>query len=191
MEKKVALANLVYLTNRNFGYTPSTPTEFNDLSRAVQKVTGRAISLSSIKRIWGYVKYEGFPSITTLNILSHYNGFLDWATFVKSGCTIMQTDDSSFTEDTLFSTDILNPGDTLSLVWNDDKTCVMECLSYKRFRVVSSQNIKLMPGDTLTIHTLSVGLPIYASDLIRGDVRLPAYVGAKVGGLTKIDITRR
>ena len=66
MEKNNALEALVDITNNNLGYVPSTPTEFNELSRLIQQKTGRSLSLSSIKRIWGYVKYEGFPSVTTL-----------------------------------------------------------------------------------------------------------------------------
>lgn len=77
MEKNNALEALVDITNNNLGYVPSTPTEFNELSRLIQQKTGRSLSLSSIKRIWGYVKYEGFPSVTTLNILAQYNEFKD------------------------------------------------------------------------------------------------------------------
>ena len=82
MEKNNALEALVDITNNNLGYVPSTPTEFNELSRLIQQKTGRSLSLSSIKRIWGYVKYEGFPSVTTLNILAQYNEFKDWESFM-------------------------------------------------------------------------------------------------------------
>lgn len=84
MEKNIALEALVEITNNNLGFVPSTPTEFNDLSRLIHKKTGRSLSLSSIKRIWGYVRYEGFPSLTTLNTLAQYNGFKDWETFKLS-----------------------------------------------------------------------------------------------------------
>ena len=82
MKKNLALEALVDITNSNLGYIPSTPAEFNELSRMIQQKTGRSISLSSIKRIWGYVRYEGFPSVTTLNTLAMYNEFKDWETFL-------------------------------------------------------------------------------------------------------------
>ncbi len=55
-----------------------------------------------------------------------------------------------------------------------------------RFRVNGSQNIKLEVGDTFTLHTIIQGLPLYISDIERGDERLPAYIGAKKGGISSI-----
>lgn len=56
MEKKSIIEALVNITNSNFGYIPSSPAEFNELSRVIYAKTGRSLSLSSIKRLWGYVK---------------------------------------------------------------------------------------------------------------------------------------
>lgn len=186
MEKNLALEALVGITNNNLGYIPSTPTEFNELSRMIQKKTGRSISLSSIKRIWGYVKYEGFPSVTTLNNLAQYNEFKDWESFLMSHSTQNSDDDSGFIEKSLINTDSLNVGDRLSLSWNNGKSCEIECIAHMRFRVNESHNIKLEVGDTFTLHTLCVGHPIYVSDIERGDLHVAAYIGAKKGGLSTI-----
>lgn len=185
MDKNRALETLVNLTNSNLGYVPSTPAEFNDLCRVITKKTGRYISLSSIKRIWGYVRYEGFPSVTTLNNLAQYNGYKDWETFM-SGRPPGSNIDSSYLGESVVSTDDLRPGDRLSLTWGIGKACEIEYIGALRFRVIESCNIKLEVGDTFTLHTLSVGHPIYLSDIQRGDRRFPAYIGAKRGGLTAI-----
>ncbi len=79
MDKNLALETLIYLTNCKFGYVPSTPSEFGDLCVSITKQTGRSISMSSIKRLWGYVSYDGFPSVTILNILAQYNNYESWA----------------------------------------------------------------------------------------------------------------
>ena len=60
-----------------------------------------------------------------------------------------------------------------------------------RFRVNEAHNIKLEPGDVFTLHTLSLGHPVYVSDIQRGDRSLPAYIGAKKGGLTSITFRSR
>ena len=185
MEKNIALETLVELTNANLGYVPSTPTEFNDLSRMIKAKTGRSISLSSIKRIWGYVRYEGFPSVSTLNNLAQYNGYKDWDTFML-GYISDRGADSAFLKESVVSADNLTAGDCLLLSWGDGKSCEIEYLEAMRFRVNDSRNIKLEPGDTFTVRTLSLGHPLYVSDIRRGDMYLPAYIGAKKGGLTKI-----
>ena len=45
------------------------------------------------------------------------------------------------------------------------------------------ENIKLQEGDTLTLHIIGIGHPIYAKDIVRGGEHIPAYEGAKKGGL--------
>ncbi|MDE6271045.1 MAG: hypothetical protein K2M12_09370 [Muribaculaceae bacterium] len=185
MEKNLALESLVNITNSNLGYVPSTPSEFSELSRSIQKKTCRTISLSSIKRIWGYVKYEGFPSVTTLNTLAQYNGYKDWEAFLI-GNTAKYGEDSGFLDESVVNQSNLNIGDKLLLRWDNEKACEIEYIEDGRFRVNRSQNIKLKEGDTFTLHTLCVGHPIYVSDIQRGDQRFPGYIGAKKGGVTTI-----
>lgn len=184
MDKNQALEVLLDLTNNTLGFMPSTPTEFNELSLSIEKKTGRSISLSSIKRLWGYIKYDGFPSPTTLNTLAKFNGYKDWDTFLM--VNIDGTDYSGFVEDSVVNTEELNVGDKLVLRWGGDKSCEIECLSLARFRVNQSHNIKLMKDDVFTLHTIFKGHPLYVSDIQRGDEYIPAYIGAKKGGIVSI-----
>lgn len=187
MTKKNALELLINLTNKQFGYTPTTPSEFEELRTQVQSVVGTTISLSSVKRIWGYVKSEGFPSASTLNCLARYVGYPSWHDFMMTDLQ-SNTDDSEFIMDTAINTESLPLGTRCEVRWGSCKMCRMESLGNKRFRVLDSTNIKLLAGDTLTMHTLCVGMPIYASDIDRGDTRIPAYIGAKKGGITILRI---
>ncbi len=186
MEKHLALEALVELTNRNLGYIPSSPTEFNELSLEIQRKTDRPISPSSIKRIWGYVNYDGFPTQTTLNNLARYNGFRDWESFQTSHPISSANENSGFIEETLINTDTLRQGDRLFLKWNVGKSLEIECISHMTFRINTSRNIKLQAGDIISIHTLCVGHPVYVSNIRRGDQCIPAYIGAKKGGITNI-----
>ena len=186
-ENKEALAALVRITNENLGYEPTTPTGFNDLSRQIQQITGDSLSLSSIKRIWGYIPYEGDFSTTTLNILARYNGLKDWESFKKSLEDNTNTDDQSgFHDNAIIDTGKYRPGDRIELSWNDGKVCELECVGPMRFRIVKSENIKLKTSDIVTVHTLCIGQPVYISDIIRGNIQFTAYVGAKKGGLLSI-----
>lgn len=189
MGKNDAIEALVRITNENLGYAPTTPSEFNDLLRRIQKVTGDSLSLSSIKRLWGYVKYNGDFSQTTLNILARFNGMKDWESFkesIEKEVTVTNDDDSGFHSDTMIDTGKYKPGDRFQLGWNDGKGCEMECVDHMRFRVVKSTNIKLKEGDIVTLHTLCIGHPIYVSDINRGDLHFASYIGAKKSGLQSI-----
>lgn len=184
---KEELAAIVRITNENLGYAPTTPTGFNDLSRQIRQITGDTLSPSSIKRIWGYIPYKGKFSQTTLNILARYNGMKDWESFRKRLRENPAGDDESgFHTDTIIDTSKYRPGDRIKLSWNDGKQCELECVGPMRFHVLSSENIKLKTSDTVTLHTLCIGQPVYISDIIRGDIHYTAYVGAKKGGLLSI-----
>ena len=190
MERNLALKELVDITNNRLGYVPTTPTEFNELSRMIKIETGRTLSLSTIKRIWGYVRSEGFPSVTTLNTLARYNGYTDWDTFFGVNKP-RASEDSDFLEDSIVNAEDLSEGDRLSLSWNIGKSCVMEYLGGMRFRIVESENIKLLPGDKITLHTVCKGHPIYVSDIERGEKIVPAYIGAKKGGLISYKVDKK
>lgn len=184
--KDIALETLINLTNARLGYAPTTPSEFNELASDIRKETGRTLSLSSIKRLWGYVRYEGFPSSTTLNTLAIYNGYTSWDSFFSEINRSNSDCESGFLTDSLINADTLKTGDRLQLSWNDDKMCEIECVGELRFRVIMSHNIKLLPGDLFTMHTVSLGHPIYLSNIVRDTLHIPAYYGARQGGLRHI-----
>ncbi|MDE7376543.1 MAG: hypothetical protein K2N16_06825 [Muribaculaceae bacterium] len=189
MDKNHALEVLLNLTNNTLGFVPSTPTEFNELSLAIEQKTGRSLSLSSIKRLWGYIKYDGYPSSTTLNTLAKFNGYKNWDTFLM--VNIEGTDYSGFIEESIVNTEELNVGDKIVLRWGGEKSCEIECIAPARFRVNQSHNIKLLAGDTFTLHTIFRGHPLYVSDIQRGEQLIPAYIGAKKGGIASIFLITR
>lgn len=182
MASTSALSSLIALTNKTLGFVPSTPSEFDEASFKIEKVIKMSFSPSSLKRLWGYVDYTNEPAKSTLNKLARYNGYPDYQTFIDSLSADL-ADDSGFLEDSLISTDRIAAGDRLALAWNDGKECLMLCIAPRRFRVEASKNIKLQEGDTLTIHIIGIGHPIYATDIVRGGEHISAYHGAKKGGL--------
>lgn len=182
MDSTSALSSLIALTNENLGFVPSTPSEFDEASLKIKKVIKMSFSPSSLKRLWGYVDYTNEPAKSTLNKLARYNGFPDYQTFIAS-LSADTADDSGFLEDSLISTDRIAAGDRLALAWNDGKECLMLCIAPRRFRIEASKNIKLQEGDTLTLHIIGIGHPVYATDIVRCGEHISAYHGAKKGGL--------
>ena len=187
-----ALESLIHITNCNLGYVPSTPTEFNELVSEIKKKTSYQISLSTIKRLWGYVKHGGFPNKTTLNVLSKYNDFNDWETFLAEISLDSERANASsgFLDNKVINANSLNIGDKLHLKWQNSKECTLEYIAYLKFKVISARNIKLEKNDICTLHSVSIGLPLFISHIQRGALIIPAYIGAKKGGIETIEVIK-
>ena len=63
------------------GSSKWTNQDFDLLSEKIYEVTGVALSQTTLKRIWGKVKYDSAPTVTTLNTLAKFLGFENWREF--------------------------------------------------------------------------------------------------------------
>ncbi|MGN6396583.1 MAG: hypothetical protein ACTHMI_13525 [Mucilaginibacter sp.] len=66
--------------------------DFEKLSELIFEKTNTRLSVSTLKRIWGKVKYDSTPTIITLNSLALFLGFADWRQFKR------HTDDARILE---------------------------------------------------------------------------------------------
>ena len=58
-----------------------TTQDFEDLSLRIQEQTGRAISATTLKRLWGHVAYHSSPSRHSLDTLALFIGYPSWRDF--------------------------------------------------------------------------------------------------------------
>jgi hypothetical protein len=58
--------------------------DFEKLSEIIFSKTNTRLSLSTLKRIWGKVRYTNTPAIATLNVLARATDFEDWRAFKKA-----------------------------------------------------------------------------------------------------------
>lgn len=65
--------------------------DFEKLSEEIQEITGVLLSITTLKRIFGKVKYDSVPSTVTLNTLAQYIGFADWSTFKLQAASSSKT----------------------------------------------------------------------------------------------------
>ncbi len=83
------------MVEKTVGLPLRTPGDFEMLIGDIHQRTGSLLSLSTVKRFWGYVDKgrEGYRARqTTLDILSQFVGFHDWAAFCLA--TVEGDDDS-------------------------------------------------------------------------------------------------
>lgn len=190
MDKDKAIKALIKVTERNIGFALRTPSDFSMLSMLIRRKFENTVSTSTLKRLWGYVEYSSVPSPNTLNLLSRFNDYSDWETFVKDSGKFTEDDSSLYLTESLVISDSLCTGDVVTVEWFKDKKCVMEYIGDHRFRVNASANIKLLAGDEFTLYSLSVGLPMCVSSITRGSETIPGYVGARNNGVLTITIRR-
>lgn len=58
--------------------------DFEKLSERTLKITGTMLSITTLKRVWGRVKYDSSPNAATLNAMAKFLGFDDWRAFKQS-----------------------------------------------------------------------------------------------------------
>ena len=83
-DRKRHIENLKREIGLKFGRTIESAADFDLLSITIKQATSETISASTLKRIFGYVKYDAEPSATTLSILSRYVGYAGWSDFCRN-----------------------------------------------------------------------------------------------------------
>ena len=58
-----------------------TSRDFELLSEKIRETTGIHLSITTLKRIWGKVKYDSLPAVTTLDTLARFMGYDHWRAF--------------------------------------------------------------------------------------------------------------
>lgn len=56
-------------------------TDFETLSTRIHEKTGVTLSIATLKRLWGKIRYDSKPTPTTLNTLAQYLGYENWRSF--------------------------------------------------------------------------------------------------------------
>jgi hypothetical protein len=59
--------------------------DFEKLSETIEAKTHVVLSVTTLKRIWGKIKYPHSPTVTTLNTLAQYLDYADWRAFKQNG----------------------------------------------------------------------------------------------------------
>ena len=60
-----------------------SPKDFDFLSRQIAGLVEETVSVSTLKRMWGYVKSTSKPSQFNLDLLSRMVGYPDWEAFCR------------------------------------------------------------------------------------------------------------
>ena len=67
---------------KHIGQALLSPSDFHGLIQQIWNQQRAILSLSTIKRLWGYVESNGTPRLSTLNTLAQFLGFADWNAYL-------------------------------------------------------------------------------------------------------------
>ena len=77
---------LVRLIEKQLGWGPGdgwSNKDFEDLSEKILLATGKQLSVTTLKRIWGRVALVANPSMATLDILAQFVSYENWKIFLR------------------------------------------------------------------------------------------------------------
>lgn len=172
------------------GHKLKTPTDFNLLSLVIDKGQGETVSVSTIKRIWGYVESRHLQGNAVLSILSRFVGYADWDDFVAYAAN--GNNESGFLAGNNISINSLRSGDEIEFTWLPDRFCRVSYMGTGHFKVVEARNGRIKEGDTFCTGLFCEGNPLYMTNLQQGNRKVPKnYVAGMRNGIRNVKLSKK
>lgn len=179
-QKKEDIKRLIQFAEKVAGKSMQAPRDFIFLSEQVKDFTGENISVSTLKRIWGYTHCDNNFSLHSLDLLSRMVGYNSWDSFLKDKSDIPT---SQFFVNQKLKSDSLEAGEKLKLTWQPDRVVLIEYQGNNKFKVLESQNSKLLEGDLFHCEQFMECEPLIMTHLIRKGMTPCDYICGKQGGI--------
>ena len=179
------IAELKHRIEENVQRKMKTSSDFDFLSGVIWDRTHEIVSVSTLKRIWGYVDGPVSARRSTLDVLSQFLGFKNHDVFLEH---ISQDNGSDQVTKQHIKTDDLKVGDLVSVSWKPNRRCTFRYLGDYRFIVEQAENSKLKAGNTFRCALFILGEPLYLNDLVQGDNPPVAFVVGNKDGLCELGL---
>ena len=170
---------------QRMGVALQTPADFEQLIQQIWNKQHRVLSLSTIKRVWGYVESSGVPRLSTLNTLSQFLDYTDWNAYLVALEQRKESESSMFMGEGVRALD-LQVGERIEVTWQPNRHCVFRYMGDNQFVVEEAKNAKLQEGNTFYAVCFMIGQPMYLDNLLLADGTRTSYVAGKRHGLTSV-----
>ncbi|MBO7240435.1 MAG: hypothetical protein J6V23_08135 [Bacteroidaceae bacterium] len=166
------------------GFKLCTPKDFDNLTQNIFKETGSLLSSTTLKRLWGYLqeKKEQTPRLSTLDILSKFIGYVNYATFCKYQQMHGECE-SDFINNNCIQAKSLLKGDKIRLLWQPDRCVTIQYIGLCMFKVIESRNSKLSLNDVFICERIIDGESLLLSNLIHNGSDPVNYICGKKNGV--------
>lgn len=163
----------------------STSKGFMLLSHEILRRTGKSVSESTLKRIYGYVSGSVEARESTLDILSLFVGYTSWQQF----CSAQQVShtvapSSGFVNARTLEVSQLPLHTIVRFTWAPDRICSCLYCGEGRFEVLRSENTRLVPGSLFKCSFIVADQPLVLSQVLFSGKGIPAtYVIGRTYGI--------
>ena len=170
---------------KHIGQALLSPSDFHGLIQQIWNQQRAILSLSTIKRLWGYVESNGTPRLSTLNTLAQFLGFADWNAYLVALEQRGGIESALCTGKGIQTAD-LQAEDRIVVAWQPNRQCTFRYLGDNQFVVEDSTNAKLQQGITFSAARFMIGQPMYLDNILLADNTCTSYVAGKRHGLTSV-----
>jgi hypothetical protein len=150
------------------------------LALDVESVTGEHIGVNTMKRLLGFITDERTPRTSTLDVIARYLDFDDWDALRLAD---ESSSNSAFDERDEYLACYLEKGQHVLITYPPNRELELENQGDNQFRVIKSENSKLLEGDLLTLTHIIRHYPLLVSQVIRDGQNLGAFTAGKVQGI--------
>lgn len=177
------IAALKTAVETRFGKVPSYASDFDALACCVAEECSDSLSVSTLKRIWGYIEGWRVPRISTLDLLSQYAGYADFRYFIKRYNAGHKEQSRFAVSENALSVAALDPGDMLELSWSPGRKVTLRYEGDFSFKVTANETSKLSVDAIVRFTSLMQGQPMYADVQLPGSDAPSAYIAGVGSGI--------
>lgn len=148
-QKQEDIKRLISFVEKVAGKTMQAPRDFMFLYEQLKEFTGETISVSTLKRIWGYTHTNNNFSLHSLDLLSRMVGYNNWESFIKDKADIPT---SQFFVNKKLRSYSLEEGEKILLTWQPNRVVLIEskAATSSRFWNPKTANYRLVTFSTVT-----------------------------------------
>lgn len=184
---KSEIVELLGIVEERYGKTLKTSSDFDEFTLVLKRDIGENVSVSTLKRLWGYVNDTHVPRVHTLDILSNYIGYANFKEFCSWLKTSSKYNSSFFSTNQIQSRDV-KIGQLLEIGWSPNRYIKLRYEGNSMYVVEEAHESKLMKGDHLPVDNFFTGHPLYMPYIIRNDEKTQSFIAGRNGGLTILNL---
>ena len=177
------VSRLCQAVDEMMGHAMQSPRDFSVLRDRIYSRLQVPVSVSTLKRLWGYSDYRSNPRQSTLDTLAYFLGYDNFSAFCQS-----QDDGDALASNPVVSrhinvSDDLKKDDELTLSWQPGRLCRVCYLGDQSFQVIASVKTRLQPGDRFLCSVIIEGEPLFLTNLMQYGRPVTNYVCGRNGGV--------
>ena len=186
LDYKIEINELMALAEKKFGRRLNVANGFEEFALLLSREVRTGVSVSTLKRLYGYVGDVHVPRTYTLDILAQYVGhasFHDFCQWLRreSPCS------SQFFSASELSVSDLSVSDEVEIGWLPNRYVRLLYRGEAFFEVVEVRESKLQMGDILEASSFILRGRLYFPYSLRSGERASSFVAGRNGGLTLLN----